>query len=154
MATKSGVGGYMHVEGWESFRRLDFDKREIRKGMRRAGRTVQKAARKRVRKGKALGEYPAGQSGALARSIQVKVSRPGFLVRVGPQRTPSMGEHFYPAYLFYGVTGKKARKDGRAQVKDGRWRVKPRGNYMVDALEEQAGNVRAELTASLKAGLK
>ncbi|WP_033458848.1 hypothetical protein [Bordetella bronchiseptica] len=154
MATKGGVNGYMHVTGWDSYRRLDFKKQEIRKGMRIAGRTVQKAARRRIRKGKAIGDYPAGQTGKLARSIQVKVSRSGFMVRVGPQKTPAMGEDFYPAYLFYGVTGKRARKDRRPQAKDGRWRVKPRGNYMVDALEEQTGNVRTGLAAAFEAALK
>lgn len=154
MASKGGVSGYLHMEGWDSFRKLDFKKREIRKGMRLAGRSVQRAARKRIRKGKAQGDYPAGQSGVLSRSIQVKVSRPGFMVRVAPQKTPAMGQHFYPAYLFYGVTGKKARKDRRSQAKDGKWRVKPRGNYMVDALEEEAGSVQATLKAAFAAALK
>lgn len=154
MASKGGVNGYLHMEGWDSFRKLDFKKGEIRKGMRAAGRAVQLAARKRIRKGKAQGDYPAGQSGVLSRSIQVKVSRPGFMVRVAPQKTPAMGRDFYPAYLFYGVTGKKARKDRRSQAKDGKWRVKPRGNYMADALEEQAGNVRATLTTAFAAALK
>lgn len=154
MEAKGGVSGYFHVEGWDGFRRLDFNKREIRKGMRVAGRLVQREARSKIRKGTALGEYPAGRSGALARSISVKVSRPGFLVRVGPEKTPAMGADFYPAYLFYGVTGKPARKDRRAQAKDGRWRIKPRGNYMADALQEQAGNARSALEAAFAAALK
>lgn len=154
MATNGGVSGYVHVEGWDSFRRLDFNKREIRKGMRVAGRLVQRAARSKIRKGAALGEYPAGRTGALARSISVKVSRPGFLVRIGPEKTPAMGVDFYPAYLFYGVTGNAARKDRRAQPKNGKWRIKPRGNYMADTLLEQAGNARSVLEAAFAAALK
>ncbi|WP_312538108.1 hypothetical protein [Achromobacter mucicolens] len=154
MAKPSGLRAAMHVEGWDSYRRLDFDRREVRKGFRRVGRLVQVAARKRIRKGSALEDYPAGRRGTLARSISVKVSRPGFLVRVAPFKTPAMGEDFYPAYLFYGVTGKPRRKDRHAQVKDGKWRVKPRGNYMTDALEEQAGNIRSVLSAALAQALK
>ncbi|WP_241130701.1 hypothetical protein [Achromobacter xylosoxidans] len=101
-----------------------------------------------------LQDYPAGRRGLLARSISVKVSRPGFLVRVAPFKTPAMGEDFYPAYLFYGVTGKPRRKDRHSQVKDGKWRVKPRGNYMTDALEEQVGNIRSALSAALAQALK
>lgn len=154
MATRGGVSGYFHVEGWDSFRRLDFNKREIRKGMRVAGRLVQRASRSKIRKGAGLGDYPAGRSGLLARSISVKVSRPGFLVRVGPNKTAAMGPDFYPAYLFYGVTGNAARKDRKAQPKAGKWRIKPRGNYMADALQEQAGNVRSVLEGALSAALK
>lgn len=154
MANRGGVSGYMHVEGWDSFRRLDFNKGPIRKGMRAGGRLVQRASRSKIRKGGALEDYPAGRTGALARSISVKVSRPGFLVRVGPNKTPAMGKHFYPAYLFYGVTGNPARKDRRAQPKTGKWRIKPRGNYMVDALQEQAGNIRSTLEGAFAAALK
>lgn len=154
MAKSSGLRAAMHVEGWESYRRLDFDRKKVRRGFSRVGRLVQIAARKRIRKGTPLQDYPAARRGKLARSISVKVSRPGFLVRVAPFKTAAMGEDFYPAYLFYGVTGKPRRKDRRSQVKDGKWRIKPRGNYMTDALEEQAGNIRSELSAALAEALK
>lgn len=154
MAKTSGVRAALHVDGWDSYRRLDFDRKEVRKGFRRVGRLVQIAARKRIRKGAALQDYPAGRRGTLARSITVKVSRPGFFVRVAPFKTPAMGKDFYPAYLFYGVTGKPRRRDRRSQAKDGKWRVKPRGNYMTDALDEQTGNIRSVLSAALEQALK
>lgn len=154
MAKTSGVRAALHVDGWDSYRRLDFDRKEVRKGFRRVGRLVQVAARKRIRKGAALQDYPAGRSGKLARSISAKVSRSGFLVRVSPVKTPAMGQDYYPAYLFYGVTGKPQRKDRRAQVKDGKWRLKPRGNYMTDALDEQDGNIRSTLSAAFSEALK
>lgn len=154
MAKVAGVRAALHVDGWDSYRRLDFDRKEVRKGFRRVGRLVQIAARKRIRKGAALQDYPAGRRGTLARSISAKVSRSGFFVRVAPFKTPAMGEDFYPAYLFYGVTGKPRRKNRDAQVKNGKWRIKPRGNYMTDALEEQAGNIRSVLSAALAQALK
>lgn len=156
MASKPGV--YMHIEGFDGFdRSVDFDKREIRKAMRRAGSLVTKASRKKVsRKSESkAGEYPGKRLGNLAKSIRAKVSRSGFMVRIEPKAgssIPSSAPYF--AYLFYGVKrGAVRRKDHRAQS-SGPYRVEPRANYMTDALDEEAPAVRNLLSAALAAGLR
>ena len=119
--------------------RLDFDKKKVRKTMAVLGRDIQKTARKLVaRKAiSAAGEYPGKESGALQRSIKYKVSKPGFLVRIMPFKTADMGPDFYPAFLHYGVPG----------------RIKPRGNFMTDALEARSDNARKVLMNTLQDSL-
>lgn len=118
--------------------RIDFDKKKIRRAMRKFGAEIRKDARRRVsrRAVSAAGEYPGRDTGELFRSIKSKVSRPGFLVRISPEKTAGMKD-FYPAFLFYGVTG----------------RIEPRGNYMTDALESRREFVQAGLRAALQDAL-
>jgi hypothetical protein len=137
---KAGSWAEVNV-GWEGFSRIDFDKVKIRKAMRTIGRDVQKQARKLVAKrGRASspGQAPSRASGVLQRSIKVKVSRPGFLVRVAPEKTPAMGKDFYPAFLHYG-----SEKNN----------LKPRSNYMVDALEIRRSHARSVLSSALQNAL-
>lgn len=135
--------------------RIDFDRRPVRRAMRKVGAEVRKDARRMVarRAISAAGQYPGRNSGALYRSIKARVSRSGFMVVVRPEKTPQMDE-FYPAYLWYGVTGRARRKDHRAQPKDGRWRIAPRRNYMTDALDARRGSVQETLRATLLDSLK
>ncbi|MEM4988828.1 hypothetical protein V8G57_15650 [Collimonas sp. H4R21] len=130
---------YLHIEGFEGFdKRIDFDKKRVRKGMQKVGRIVQREGRKLAVSG---GDYPKRKAGLLARSIKVKVSRSGFLVRIAPQKIAGMRD-FYPAYLNYGVKNKH-----------GGWRIRPKGNYMADALERKQDDVRHELTGALDGAL-
>lgn len=136
---------YLHIDGYDGFdRRLDFDKKEVRKAMRIIGRLVQRRAKANLSAGGAAARYPVVRTGALRDSIGTKVSRSGFLVRVRPEKTAAIGRWYYPAYLHYGVK----RPDG-----DG-MRVEPRGNYMVDALQAEAGNVEAILRTALASALQ
>ena len=121
------------------FSRIDFDKKKIRKALRIEGRAVQKIARKLASK-KLLdskGSYPAKQTGRLVRSIKVKVSRPGFLVKIAPQKTADMKD-FYPAFLFYG--SKKIN-------------LAPRQNYMTDALDARRESARSAILNALQGAL-
>lgn len=119
--------------------RIDFDKRQIRKAMRRLGSDVRKEARRLVsrRAISSAGDYPGLATGALMRSIKAKVSRPGFLVRIQPDKTAEMGKDFYPAFLHYGVAGRLAK----------------RKNFMIDALDNRAETVRTVLRAALQDAL-
>lgn len=142
---------YMHIEGFEGFdRKLDFNRRKVRAGMRKAGRLVAGQAKMNVSLARGSNDYPGVVSGALRDSIDFKLSRSGFLVRIAP----TMGEGMdapYHAYLFYGVKrGAKRRKDHRAQTGNGEWRIKPRKNYMVDALEDKAAEVKSILRKTLE----
>lgn len=124
----------------DGFSRIDFDGKKIRKTMRQLGREVQKKARRLVAR-RAIsggGEYPGRQTGALWRSIKYGVSRPGFLVRIQPVKTPEMGKHFYPAFLRHGSDKRN---------------LAPRGNYMTDALESHRAMARDAIQRALKDAL-
>jgi hypothetical protein len=138
---------YLHFGEFDSYGKLDFDKKEIRKAMRRAGALVRGEGRKLVSKRgvSEKGQYPGLRTGRLRRSITARVSRAGFLVKIEPKKTADM-KAFYPAFLWYGVRrGAKRGKSHRKQDATGAWRIEPRTNYMVDALANRADEVRSIL---------
>lgn len=159
----SDPAAYLHFGEFDSYGKLDFDKKAIRKGMRLVGALVRREARALVNQRgtrSAGGEYPTRDEGLLYRSIRAKVSRPGFLVKIAPQKIAGMKD-FYPAYLHYGVKqggrlkavpqiaiGKKSRrkKGERAAAlaarAAGAWSLEPRKNFMADALESSSGRVQ------------
>ncbi|MBC7209313.1 MAG: hypothetical protein H5U33_02210, partial [Pseudomonas sp.] len=111
-------------------------------GMRKVGQLIAGRAQMNLALGGGQDGYPVNRSGATTDSIGYKVSRSGFLVRVAPSKTASM-RAFYPAYLHYGVR----RKSG------GGWRIKPRDNYMTDALVDSRDEVRRILQQAFSAAL-
>ena len=123
----------------QGFSRIDFDKKKVRKALRIEGRAVQKIARKLVSKRvlNSNGDYPARRTGRLMRSIKVKVSRPGFLVKIAPQKTNEMKD-FYPAFLHYG------------SVKNN---LAPRKNFMTDALDSRREVSRMAIMQALEGAL-
>ncbi|WP_205413520.1 hypothetical protein [Pseudomonas protegens] len=105
-------------------------------------------------------------------SIAFKVFRSGFLVKIAPRKTAAMAE-FYPAYLHYGVKrgrrlgklapgtgkGKSNRRaaGARAAIAEraaGEWRIKPRDNYMADALQDSSSDVKGILSAAFASALR
>ncbi len=147
---------YMHFGDFDSYGKLDFDKKEIRKAMRKAGVLVRAKGRKLVSKRSVSekGQYPAMRKGTLRRSITYRVSRAGFLVKIEPQKTADM-KGFYPAYLWYGVRRNAKRgKSHRKQEATGPWRIEPRENYMVDALNSSKGAVRSILKQAFADALR
>lgn len=167
MSNSASIDGYLHVEGFDNFERDAFDKRKIRAGMRKVGLLIVQRAQMNLVLGKGQDGYPVNRTGATVESVTYKVSRSGFLVRISPTKTSAM-EEFYPAYLHYGV--KKGRKLGRlapvqgkgksnrrargdraaamAERAAGEWRIKPRDNYMADALQDSASQVQSILSAA------
>lgn len=120
----------------EGLRGIDFDRAKIRKTLRALGRDVQKEARRLVAR-RALsgaGDYPGRQTGALWRSIKYRVSKPGFLVRIQPDKTQEIGADFYPAFLNYGSRKRNLEK---------------RRNYMAEALESRRASARSALRNAL-----
>ena len=174
MSEQGKIGGYLHIEGWETFDRELFNRRKVRAGFRKAGQIVAAEAKMQLILARGAGGYPVYRTGRLTDSIKAKVSRPGFMVRVSPRMTPAMGEHFYPAYLHYGVRSGakvKALPKGQGRGKSNRrgrgerqaavaarratgWRVAPRANYMVNALEDTAPRVRQVLIRAFTSALK
>lgn len=141
----------------DGFSRIDFDKRKIRKTMQVLGRDVQKEARwlvsRRLISG--AGEFPGRDTGALWRAIKYKVSKPGFLVRIQPDKTAEMGPDFYPAFLQYGVRKNRIAKLAKQHKRqpDGPYRLEPRGNYMIRALDSRRDMVRSMLRNTLQNSL-
>lgn len=172
MSNSASIDGYLHVEGFDNFERDAFDKRKIRAGMRKVGLLITQRAQMNLVLGKGQDGYPVNRTGATVESVSFKVSRSGFLVRISPTKTSAM-EEFYPAYLHYGV--KKGRKLGKlapgkgkgksnrravgvraaavAERAAGEWRIKPRDNYMVDALQDSSSQVQSILSAAFAAAL-
>lgn len=120
--------------------RIDFDGKQIRKTMRLLGREVQKEARRLVarRAISGAGDYPGRQTGAMWRAIKYRVSKPGFLVRIQPDKTEEMGKDFYPAFLSYGSKKRNLAK---------------RRNFMTDALESRRDMARSAIKRALKDAL-
>lgn len=162
MATSSlTVQPYLHVDGFDDLPKDFFDKRKVRAGMRKAGRLVAQRAQLALALAKGADNYPVSRTGTTVDSIRVKLSRSGFLVRVAPQKTSGMRE-YYPAYLHYGVkrgsrvrglaSGKRRARGKRAELiaarLSGEWRIKPRANYMADALEDTREDVQRILKAA------
>ncbi|MDD0981712.1 hypothetical protein [Pseudomonas shahriarae] len=165
MANSVGVDGYIHIEGFEKFEREAFDKKKIRAAMRKAGKLVRQRAQMNIALARGQDSYPVNRTGELLGSINFKVSRSGFMVKVAPYMTSSMGE-YYPAYLHYGVRlgsrikklapgegrGKSNRRRSGARAalvskrKSNGWRIEPRANYMSDALQDSSSDVRAILS--------
>ena len=172
MANSASIDGYLHVEGFDNFQRDAFDKRKIRAGMRKVGLLIVQRAQMNLVLGKGQVGYPVNRTGATVESVTYKVSRSGFLVRISPTKTSAM-EEFYPAYLHYGV--KKGRKLGKlapgqgkgksnrrargeraaamAERAAGEWRIKPRDNYMADALQDSASQVQSILSTAFAKAL-
>jgi len=167
MANSVGVEGYFHIEGFENFEREAFDKKKIRAGMRKAGKLVRQKAQMNVALARGQGDYPHNQTGRLLHSINFKVSRSGFLVKIAPTKASGMKD-FYPAFLYYGVRqgsrvrplapglgrGKSNRRASGARAaltaarKNNGWRIAPRANYMSDALEDARSDVQSILAAA------
>lgn len=159
MSNSASVDGYLHVEGFDQFGRDAFNKNKIRAGMRLAGRVVTRKAQMLLALSSSADDdesYPAKRTGRLIDSINFKVSRAGFLVRIAPFKTTEMAS-YYPAYLHYGVrqgrriqpveAGKKRRKRGQRQAelerrRNNAWRIKPHANYMEMALQDSRGDVQ------------
>jgi len=117
---------------------IDFDKKPIRKVVRRAGQDVQKTARRLVnRKGKVskAGEYPGRRTGELFRSIRSKQRNP-FVAIIRPNKTAAM-KAYYPLFLLKGTKN-----------------LDPRGDVFGDALEAETPQIVPKLQTALADALK
>ena len=137
MTQRATLAAYMHVEGFDNFHRDAFDKKKLRPAFRKAGRLVEVRSQLNLSLAGGSVNYPRIRRGVLRSSIETKVSRSGFMVKVMPQRVAGM-KAYYPAYLHYGVrNGAKRTKGHRRQADNGRgWRIAPRENFMEDALQK------------------
>ena len=115
--------------------RLYFDKRELKAAIRLGGREVAKESRRLIanRAVSGAGDFPGFDSGAMSRSLKVKVGSGGMYAVVSPHKTAEMGDDYYPAYLIYGTSrGLEKRKD-----------------FVVSAMESKRTMVRMLIRRSL-----
>lgn len=148
------LAAHLHVEGFDNFHRDSFDKRKVRVAMRKVGRLVENRARMNLALAGAGSNYPQKRTGVLRDSIKTRVSRPGFLVKVMPEKIGM--KDYYPAFLHYGVKRKASKRKGKqADVQPvGGWRIAPRANYIADALQDESERVKSVLAAGFAAALR
>jgi|GEM_PF-2727416 hypothetical protein len=116
--------------------RLRFDKRDLKKALRQGGGVVRSEARRLIsRRAVSLpGQFPGYQSGAMSRSIKIKMGSGGGYAKVMPFKTPEMGKDFYPAYLIYG-----SNKNN----------LKPRKDFILAALEKKRAEIKRMIIRSV-----
>lgn len=173
MSNSVAVEGYLHVEGFEKFDRDAFDKRKVRAGFRKVGKLVTQKTQMNIALSRGQAGYPHNRTARLLHSINFKVSRSGFLVKIAPSMTSDMTA-FYPAFLHYGVkqgnkvkalapgagNGKSnrrargARADLMAARNAGGWRIAPRDNYMTDALADSNSEAQQILKSTFADALQ
>lgn len=147
------------VEFEKQFTFADFDKKTLKKFLRKIGTQTAKTARsflKRGAKGQVSkpGANPLVQSGVTVRSIKGKPSRSGFSSVIAPFKTPKMGPEFYPAATFYGHRGPGKGAGGtrkrRAQnIHHGKVAA-PRNNYIFDAVKKNEDLFKKEARQALQ----
>jgi len=170
----------LHID-FEQPKDLVFNRARLRRAFAKIGQAHAHVARRLVRRirgrSSRAGETPASQTGALARSIAYNIpraskERPGLMVKIAPSwkrgkrknlwgrgGVPIKGT-YYPAILHYGVRqasygmSKKDRRQKRHHAMNGAWRIVPRENYMVEALEKLKGWTQHTLSAELRQSLR
>ena len=131
---------HVHVK-MAGFKQIDFDKRSVRKKIKRVAGIVRLQARALLSKRAVseAGEIPGRRSGLLVRSIRVKLMSRGIMgAVVGPQRIAGMKE-FYPIIL---IAGSETRN------------IQPRLNPMPEALEQRRSEVSRAVADALWESLK
>lgn len=136
-----GLEAYVNLvglEGFENIKLFQFKRGPMRKAFRSAGRLVAKEAKQKINaRSGGFSNYPAKRTGRLLKSLRVRVSKPGMLVKVFHEKRADQ-QDFYAAYLHYGTS-----KGLRA-----------RDNWIADALADCQGDVRSMLRQGLNEALK
>lgn len=127
----------INIEGLD---RIIFNKREIKSAFVKGGAVVRKESRRLIasRAISVAGQFPGYDTGAMSRAIQVKPGSGGGYVKIMPYKTAEMGKDFYPAFLMVGTSRG----------------LKPRKDFMVQALDNKQSEIRAAIRASLRNALQ
>jgi len=133
----------------EGFSRIIYNNRELRKAIKAGGILVQREARRLVSSSavSSAGDFPGKNSGALRRSIRMKVGSGGGYVTVAPRMTeeirrnttgPNDGKaDFYPMFLHRGTSRG----------------IQPRKDYMQTALDNKSYAIRGAIHRALQNAL-
>jgi len=133
----------------DGFTRIHFEKRELKKAIRKGGNVVLKESRRLIssRAISGSGQFPGMDSGTMRKAIKVKVGSGGGYVRVMPYMTEEMRaktmdkngkSYFYPAFLYYGTSRG----------------LRPRKDFMVAALDNKQAEIRAAISQALRDALR
>lgn len=129
------------------FSRIDYNKNVIRKVLRQEINQVRDVARAEVSSASpsSPGEAPGKRTGVLMRAIKSKVGRSGLAAFARPEKTSRMGKDFYPAFLRHGVKQRRGKV-----LQPG---LKPRADYMLDALARRSAAATEAIRAALERAL-
>lgn len=121
------------------YTQIDFDKKSIRRALRKEGAEVRKLARRLISRSAISipGEYPGLDTGNTRRSLAVFLSKDGFSVIIAPRRTGQEKKGFFPTILVYGT-----------EI------IEPRPDYMEAALNSRRSTTLSALTDALQSSLK
>lgn len=140
------------------YRKIDYDPKALKQPLRKSGNAVRKIARKMISR-KAVseaGQFPGKQTGEMAKSIKVKVSKSGYSVAVYPTKTQAMPA-YYPAFVVYGhrapysETAQEARSH---KQRAGKKVAAPRKNFVPEAADKCAKTFESEMFDALGDAIK
>ncbi|MFR3318144.1 MAG: hypothetical protein ACLTS9_03405 [Sutterella wadsworthensis] len=140
------------------YRKIDYDPKALKQPLRKSGNAVRKIARKMISR-KAVseaGQFPGKQTGEMAKSIKVKVSKSGYSVAVYPTKTQAMPA-YYPAFVVYGhrapysETAQEARSH---KQRAGKKVAAPRKNFVPEAADKYAKTFESEMFDALGDAIK
>lgn len=140
------------------YRKIDYDPKALKQPLRKSGNVVRKIARKMISR-KAVseaGQFPGKQTGEMAKSIKVKVSKSGYSVAVYPTKTQAMPA-YYPAFVVYGhrapysETAQEARSH---KQRAGKKVAAPRKNFVPEAADKYAKTFESEMFDALGDAIK
>lgn len=142
----------------DGFKRIDYDGKALKDPLRKSGYAVRKIARKLISR-KAVsdaGQFPGKDTGEMARSIKVKVSRSGYSVRIMPTKTNEMPA-YYPAFVVYGhrAPNSETTQEARAhKARAGKKVAAPRKNFVPEAANQYADTFQKEMFDALGDAIK
>lgn len=140
------------------YRKIDYDPKALKQPLRKSCNAVRKIARKMISR-KAVseaGQFPGKQTGEMAKSIKVKVSKSGYSVAVYPTKTQAMPA-YYPAFVVYGhrapysETAQEARSH---KQRAGKKVAAPRKNFVPEAADKYAKTFESEMFDALGDAIK
>ena len=140
------------------YRKIDYDPKALKQPLRKSGNAVRKIARKMISHEAVseAGQFPGKQTGEMAKSIKVKVSKSGYSVSVYPTKTQAMPA-YYPAFVVYGhrapysETAQEARSH---KQRAGKKVAAPRKNFVPEAADKYAKTFESEMFDALGDAIK
>lgn len=140
------------------YRKIDYDPKALKQPLRKSGNAVRKIARKMISREAVseAGQFPGKQTGEMAKSIKVKVSKSGYSVAVYPTKTQAMPA-YYPAFVVYGhrapysETAQEARSH---KQRAGKKVAAPRKNFVPEASDKYAKTFESEMFDALGDAIK
>lgn len=140
------------------FKCVDYDPKALKKPLNDSGKAVAKIARKSIsrRAVSEPGQFPGKQTGAMARSIKVKVSKSGYSVSIYPTKTKEMPV-YYPAFVVYGHRApysETAQESRSHKQRSGQKVAAPRKHFIFEAAKKYEKTFQSEMYDALGEAIK